>query len=312
MVRGMCMAAILWFHSEAYYADDLLTPYSMYVNTVLGCFFFISGYLLYPVRWHARQKYRSVLRWLLLPYVLFTLAMMVVKVLAHYQDATWQTELTDILTGRASWFVAALIVAQCVMVGVLSLSKGSTGAVALLFVSSIIMTGVAGNEFSPWYIEANPWSVHEALVGIACMCLGYAYHVKEERLWQHRRVVMAASAAVLVAVKYLVYIGDLWMTFAPVRVSNLLLFFADILSGSVLICMVMRMLPRIGILEWTGRHCIVYYFICGAVPMSVSWAVYRMGMSAENYPNVAVVFVLSWIASTIVAWAVYRYTRIVR
>lgn len=312
MARGLCMMAILWFHSEAYHCEDLLTPYSMYTNTVLGCFFFISGYLLYPSTWQASHKYHSVWRWLLVPYIVFTLIIAAMKLLLHYGDANWQQLLTDVVLGRASWFVAAMIVAQSVMVGVLHLSKDHLGAVAVLGVVGVILSALVSNETGPWHISADLWSVNEALVGIVCMSMGYVYHTKEEKVCRQRQAWIAVTGVALVILKILIWRLDLLVTFAPVRMTYPLVFYADILCGSVFICLVMRGLPRLRILEWTGRHCIVYYFFCGAVPMGVSWALHKIGMTGGSYPSVAVVFVLSWIVCSIVAWAVYRYTRIVR
>ena len=171
---------------------------------------------------------------------------------------------------------------------------------------------LVSNETGPWHISADLWSVNEALVGIVCMSMGYVYHTKEEKVCRQRQAWIAVTGVALVILKILIWRLDLLVTFAPVRMTYPLVFYADILCGSVFICLVMRGLPRLRILEWTGRHCIVYYFFCGAVPMGVSWALHKIGMTGGSYPSVAVVFVLSWIVCSIVAWAVYRYTRIVR
>ena len=45
MLRGICMIAILLFHTEVYYAGDAVIPYSFYVDNALTIFFFVSGYL---------------------------------------------------------------------------------------------------------------------------------------------------------------------------------------------------------------------------------------------------------------------------
>ena len=45
-MRGICMMAILLFHTEAYYNDGReIIPYNFYVANVLVDFFFLSGYL---------------------------------------------------------------------------------------------------------------------------------------------------------------------------------------------------------------------------------------------------------------------------
>ncbi len=41
------MMAILYFHTEMYYAGKDLIPYACYVDNMLSVFFFISGYLMF-------------------------------------------------------------------------------------------------------------------------------------------------------------------------------------------------------------------------------------------------------------------------
>ena len=43
--RGLCMTAILYDHTEIYYANENIIPYEMYVINALTAFFFISGFL---------------------------------------------------------------------------------------------------------------------------------------------------------------------------------------------------------------------------------------------------------------------------
>ena len=45
MARGLCMMAILFFHTEMYYAGHDIIPYVVYVENALIIFFFLSGYI---------------------------------------------------------------------------------------------------------------------------------------------------------------------------------------------------------------------------------------------------------------------------
>ena len=63
MLRGFSMMAILWFHTEVYYTDTIITPYAMYVGDVLAVFFFLSGYLMYSDKaFNVRHKLYRILR----------------------------------------------------------------------------------------------------------------------------------------------------------------------------------------------------------------------------------------------------------
>ena len=46
VVRGICMTAILYDHTDIYYSDTNVIPYELYVPNALTAFFILSGYLI--------------------------------------------------------------------------------------------------------------------------------------------------------------------------------------------------------------------------------------------------------------------------
>lgn len=46
VVRGICMTAILYDHTDIYYSDTNVLPYELYVPNALTTFFILSGYLM--------------------------------------------------------------------------------------------------------------------------------------------------------------------------------------------------------------------------------------------------------------------------
>ena len=112
VARGVAMLAILLFHTEMRYAEGDIIPYSMYVENFLALFFFVSGYLFVsPKRqFSLRGKLVSIAKRLVVPYVLFVSLMAVPKAYAHGDDLTLWSFLGGLVSGRASWFVSALIV----------------------------------------------------------------------------------------------------------------------------------------------------------------------------------------------------------
>ena len=109
------MLSILFDHTEIYYTGGNLIPYDWYVSNVLIVFFFLSGYLMYKQQgFSLRCKMVSIGRSLLLPYFLFTTVLALPKAFVHGHSLDWESLLLPILTGRASWFIAALIVSEVV------------------------------------------------------------------------------------------------------------------------------------------------------------------------------------------------------
>ena len=130
------MVAILLDHTEIYYTGDNIIGYNYYVANVLVAFFFLSGYLFYKdTPFSLQLKLKAIARYLLLPYFIFTTFIAIPKALAHGFDIP--ETLFSVLTGQASWFIAALIVAEIVFSTVLWACKGKNLVVINTFSCSI-------------------------------------------------------------------------------------------------------------------------------------------------------------------------------
>lgn len=114
MARGLAMLTILWTHTSVYYADGFASSYTLTVLNALAVFFFVSGYLFMSPdkQFSVGHKLRSVFRSLVVPYLIFTLAMAFPKAVAHGSDVNLLSLIMPVLNGEASWFVSSLIVVQ--------------------------------------------------------------------------------------------------------------------------------------------------------------------------------------------------------
>ena len=342
MLRGFSMLAILWFHTEMYYAGRDVTPYALYVGDVLAAFFFLSGYLFYretPVS--LRHKLYGVFRWLLVPYLVFTSLLALPKAWAHHSFQGFGNLAVDVLTGQASWFVSALIVAELLFILTLRFFKSSWGMAALALVM-LLAAAVFGNRLSAWHNNCNLWHVNEALLGYFFMTLGYYFHryegvfahsprlsdgesapfglgVRTVRTVSPRRSDCESEAFGLIVLallfllcKYLILSNHAQVVFGPIIVSNYPLFIADLIVSVLLLVGVFRRLPSISFLCWVGKRSIVYYFICGGVPLVVGRLLVKMGLSYSCFIQLFLAFAVVLVVSTAIVWLVYRYTHIVR
>ncbi len=366
LLRGFCMMAILWFHTEMYYAGHDVTPYALYVGDVLACFFFISGYLFYhpahTVSSHItsltspRKKLRSIARYLLLPYFVFTTIIALTKAIASLLSeshtshlsplASHLTPLLDILTGHASWFIAALIVAEVIFVFQLYFTKGKTCSMLLLALLWLILSCVVGNGYnaeaglpSPLFFQYDLWHVNEAFLALFFMTLGYlsAYHTSHLSSLTSNvggdlqsPTITSVLLLLVLATKYLILSTHAKLVLGPIIVSNYPLFIADLLLCILLLIAITHLLsayhtstlhishlstlhsPLFTLIEWTGSHSIVYYFICGGVPFVVSRLLNSIGLPWHNYLSTLLAFIIVYIAATLLTWLIYRYTPIMK
>ncbi len=304
-VRGLCIMAILFFHTEKYYAGEEIIPYALYVDNAIITFFFVSGYLFHRPgeAFSARHKLLSVGRKMVIPYFLFTLAIALPKAWAH-ADTTLTETLTAILTGHASWFVAALIVTEVCFAVLLKACSRRQWLLRLLCVLPYPLIAVAydtvgGDTLAP----LNLWCWQNAMLMMAFFFAGYACRQSHLLRRLHRRSVVLAEAALLIALKVLIYENNLFLTIQPVHVSSWLYLLADGLLGAVCLTALCRVIPRLPFIEWTGRHSLIYYFICGGVPFTVTLLFAKAGFPYDGfYPPVILAFIIVYLSATLITW----------
>ena len=265
-LRGFCMMAILWFHTEMYYVGYDKTPYAFYVGDVLAVFFILSGYLFYksaPIEYN--KKCHSIIRYLLLPYFIFTTILSVGKYFI-YQDRTFASIGYDIISGHASWFITALILSQLLFILFLRITNGKMIYLSTIACGSLILSYFIGNSYnpSPLYYPQNLWHFNESLLGLFLLYIGYSYH-RYEYVFNKINNISYTSLLFLIVciIKYIIYKESIQLVFGPIIVSNYLVFIIDLLTTSLLLIQLFKRLPSLRLIEWTGSHSIAYYFICG-------------------------------------------------
>lgn len=303
-LRGLCMLAILFDHTEHYYVGENIVNLNLYVTDALCLFFMISGYLLYKPdnNINLKRKCGSIARSLIMPYFIFTTAMSLPKVVAHGGDFVLKDIVLGIVMGQASWFVAALAVAELGFLVALRLVRGNQWALAtvctLAFVASFGLSAVT---------DSCVWQADNALQAMLFLFVGYAYHRHEARIKVSNCCVAAALLA-LIGIKAYVAMEGTTLTIWHINVSNYAVFVANIAADCLALFGLFRRLPPCKVLEWTGRHSLVYYFLCGGVPLLLSKTAARFGFAyAGCYMQVVVVFVAVYAVASATTWAIYRY-----
>ena len=171
-LRGFSMILILVFHTEVYYkGEEIATPYYVYTTNAIILFYFISGFLLYKdTAFQIKRKLQAIGRYLLLPYFVFTSLLAVPKLLIRNSEINFSEIASNILLGNASWFIAALIIAEVLFSLLLWISRGKErwlSTVALLcFISYYLLP----------FNQHSYWQWQDALLAFDFLYLGYFYN----------------------------------------------------------------------------------------------------------------------------------------
>ena len=297
------MILILVFHTEVYYKEYDVTPYYIYTTNAIVLFYFISGYLFYrQEQFSLKKKAKGIIRSLLIPYFIFTIIIAILKVLVRQQTIDWQAIIINILSGRASWFIAALIVGELLFSIMLRISRGkhlwlSTAA----FVCFVIYYIIPFNQH-------NYWQWQDALMAFAFLYLGYIFHQYRHAFHIiNKPLYSSLFLLILILIKIYEYHVDLPMR--NIAVENVPLFLTDVIVWLLLVISVINYIPRFKMIEWTGRHCIVYYFLAGGCPLIISILLNKLKFHYDGYfYRYLTAFVLVYGLATFLTWLIYRYT----
>ena len=103
----------------------VLYPFSLWLGeTGVPGFFFISGYLFYKEEsFNFIRKIKSIIRTIIIPYFIFTSIIALPKMWIHGNEIDITNIIQSICLGQASWFVAALILAEILFSIILYLCK---------------------------------------------------------------------------------------------------------------------------------------------------------------------------------------------
>lgn len=309
------MMAILLFHAENYYAGSEIIPYALYVDNALLTFFFISGYLfVHPGKpFSLRLKLMGIVRGMALPYFLFTTAIAFPKAFVH-ADTSLSDALALVLTGHASWFIAALMVAEGLFGGLLWLTRGRLlplgGSCALAFAVVALLCRHLGE---PW-AACNLWCWQNACICLPLLFFGHA--CRRSGRWFcrfHRPRFLLLLAVLMAGFKWLIHATGLLLTLEPIHVSSFAVLLADGVLGALLLTGIARHLPALPPVQFTGRHSLYYYFICGGVPLLASRAFAWAGLPySGHYLPVVPLFLVVWAAATAIVAGIVRAEQALR
>ncbi len=302
LLRGICMLAILLDHTELYYTGGNIIDYNFYVVNALVVFFFLSGYLFFKNEaFSLQRKLKSVGQSIIMPYFIFTTVIAVPKALVHGHNIS--DTLMTIVTGEASWFVAALAVSEIVFAILLWITKSKTWILSTVAITSLIICTLL-----PSYTDTY-WQLENACFALPILYSGYLYH-QYEKVFNRFNTPSSISFLfiLLVIIKVYEYKHGINLLIEPIAVNNWVTFIIDSIIATLFLVSLAKQLPTNRPIEWIGAHSIVYYFMSGGIPLLVAKALQKANLPYQGqYHRVVIAFLLVCFFASIVTWLIYRY-----
>lgn len=299
------MIAILLDHTELYYTGINIIDYNVYVVNALVIFYVLSGYLMYKKEGiNIFQKFKSIAYHLLLPYLIFSIVLAVPKAWAHGNSVDIKNQLLQIITGQSSWFVASLCLSELIFTLTMWITRGKN--------ICLFTTGIIGFCISIYLSTGNQpylWQLDNSLQALLFLCLGYFYH-KYEQVFNtiNHTSYLSFLFILLVIIKIYEYMNGVNMLIWYIHINNYPVFLIDILICSLFMIHFCKLLPPCKWIEWTGAHSLVYYFLCGGVPLLTTKFFEKINFNyVGNYQHVIVAFIIVYLITTLIVWLVYKY-----
>jgi len=313
IARGLCMVSIFLLHTEIYYTGEEIIPYACHVDNSLLAFVFISGYLFIKPSsntFDLRHKLLSILKGITLPYFIFTTAIAFPKAFVR-EDTSLVETLTSVVTGHASWFLAALMLAEMLFAIIIHFSSKSKHPTFWLFICStlpyLLIAAIYHFVANDFLHDTNIWCWQNALMMLLFLFAGMMCRKKQLLSHLQQPKILIILALVIVSIKWLVTSTYMTLTMEPINISSFSLLLVDGLAGAMLIVGVCRHLPDNALLQFTGKHSLIYYFICGATPMAVCLALNKIGFSySGHYWQVIVTFILVFLTATVITYGITK------
>lgn len=313
------MMAILLFHTEVYYNNGIeIINYNLYVCDALIIFFFLSGYHFYnpdiKLEEHAvrlenlKRKLKKIFLRLVLPYFFFTSIIAFPKAIAHGASTDFSEILIKIISGNASWFIVALAIAETMFSTILCLCKGKKFilpiSALIMFAFSIYLSTTGINYY---------WQFENACMAFSFLYLGYFFHEKENHFNHFNNIYyISILLLILIITKVYVLINGISMFIEPIKINNVPFFIINATVSIILMVNIAKRLPRIKMIEWTGRHSLVYYFFCGGVPLTISTIFNKIGFEYNGqYYRIILAFALVYLMASVITFFCYKLFNVV-
>ncbi len=251
-----------------------------------------------------KHKLTSIGHSLLLPYLLFTAVLALPKAFVHGWSIDWESLLLPILTGQASWFIATLIVSEIVFSLFLWITRGKVIPLFLLSFCALVGSVLLTKQSTDY-----PWCINNALQAVLFLSIGWFYQCRKEVFNRINAPLFTSFLFIfLIVIKGYATCKGLHTMIYPMSIDSYFLFFLDMLTSIFLLVNICKQLPRFKLLEWVGAHSIVYYFVCGGVPLCLSLALEKVGLDYHGaYYSVLIAYALVCIVASGIVAIVYRY-----
>ena len=285
VTKALCIIGVFFVHCQLYYGcmfdglDKFIYPF--YVNG----FFFVSGYLLfwkqltlpkidedrrsYIIRGSGKMLIVNILYRIIIPSIIFSVIEFVPSCLIQGRGIDWNYAFHKTIGGGTYWFTSALVVAELVLLLLFCTRVRNIWfytAICFAFgVTSLILV-----RFN--MLNKSIWMWKHGLIALIFLAMGGLYWKYEKQIDMLMKWWFAFPLLVVFAVVILFcdYTNPLIST---LQIQPLGFFTSAI--ACILLVWLCKRLPEVKLLTFIGQNSIGFYFMSGALPITLSMIAHK-------------------------------------
>lgn len=306
-VKAICIIFVFLRHSENYYGVNLGWTDGLFLTFYVNAFFFVSGYLLFwkqlstPRIDEDRHHYmtggggsllfQNIVFRIVIPSIIFSVIEFFPSCIIQGRGIEAGYALYKTIGGGTYWFTSALVVAELVLLLLLTTRKRYIWFYAIICFCLgivgivIVQTGILDNGI---------WAWRQGLIALIFLAMGGLY-------WRYEKIVDKLMKWWFIIPLLIVYV----LIIAFCKNTNPLISMLTIqplgFLTSFIACLLLvwgcKKLPEIKQLTFIGQNSIGFYFMSGALPITISLLAHKLIHSSS------VVFMLGiWVACLVISY----------
>lgn len=309
--KAICMVCVYIYHTGHYYGINYIEYLFPIIPFYVNGFFFISGYLLFK-NYMSKQVYskkeyirgiKNIFFRLALPTVIFSILAYIPK---HHGAITIDGFLINTIGGTSFWFTSALCVSQTILTALFLCNKKNIWSYFILSTILLIIINIYGDIRSKPAEEYFPWYWQTGLIYLFIMCLGGVYQKHETSVY---KLISKPFYIILLTIGYacIEYCSLLYPAYHfGLSGKNNLLGITGTIFAILLMIPITNRIKENHLLQFIGKNSIVFYFLSGAVPITVA-TITNYLFEEKTYSIYACITIASLAVSYATTYIITRY-----
>lgn len=300
--KGWLILSVLFYHCEKYYNNDAIVSL-FWIPFFMTCFFFMSGFLFHTKNeFNISHKIKSIIHKLLWSYLTFTSIILVPKALVRGYGI--MEGVKSVIMGEASWYVAALIVAEIIL-SLLFIKTWKQYQLLLISISLLLISIFLNNT-----INYEPWFFIKGISGASYMILGHLFYLNKEKFNHLLKIKYSIiSIIAFVIIRYAMFIYDKSSIYnensLPWDFSiYTIMFYIESIIG-IMMCYIFFNLFTCRYIRFAGKNSLLFYYLNGGIILLFSIAFNKM--LPYNYMFVIVIFAITNLLLSFSSILINRY-----